>query len=133
MQLTHSLKAPGDPTLEPIQRRNWFHKVCFFKCNLCRYTLDANKQLCKEQHIQAFPTLRVYRAGSLHPVDAAATEEKKKPPNTLATENAAAAAAAAKDAEAVAATPATPATPAKPPQLQFEAYHGRGAVQAESS
>ena len=32
-------------------------------------TVDSNKDLCKEQHVQAFPTLRVYRAGSLHPVD----------------------------------------------------------------
>ena len=32
-------------------------------------TIESNKDLCKEQHVQAFPTLRVYRAGSLHPVD----------------------------------------------------------------
>lgn len=84
-------------------------------------TLDANKQLCKDQHIQAFPTLRVYRAGSLHPVVPArpkAEEEHKV--DTLAAENAAATAAAAKDLDAV-----TPPPPAKTVQLQFEAYHGK--------
>lgn len=95
-------------------------------------TLEANKPLCKDQHIQAFPTLRVYRAGSLHPMESATAETEKKPrasstpaaaASTLAAEDASAAAAAAKDADAVAAP--APATPSQPPQLQFEAYHGR--------
>lgn len=66
-------------------------------------TIESNKDLCKEQHVQAFPTLRVYRAGSLHPVDLVKPAKK-----STASEE-----AASKDLALV-----------EPPQLQFEAYHG---------
>ena len=66
-------------------------------------TVESNKDLCKEQHVQAFPTLRVYRAGSLHPVDLVKPAKK-----STASEE-----AASKDLALV-----------EPPQLQFEAYHG---------
>ena len=39
-------------------------------------TVDSNKDLCKEQHVQAFPTIRVYRACSLHPVDIPKSSKK---------------------------------------------------------
>lgn len=86
-------------------------------------TLDVNRELCREQHIQAFPTLRVYRAGSLHPVQPLSEQIRKKNADTLAAESAAAAAAAEKDAESVQPSPTPPADLA--PQLEFEAYHGK--------
>jgi hypothetical protein len=38
MLLTHSLKPPGDPTLEPMKWKNWFQAFAFGKRNLFRYT-----------------------------------------------------------------------------------------------
>ena len=67
-------------------------------------TVESNKDLCKEQHVQAFPTLRVYRAGSLHPVDLVKPAKK-----STASEE-----AASKDLALV-----------EPPQLQFEGVSRR--------
>ena len=76
-------------------------------------TLDGNKDLCRDQHIQAFPTMRVYRAGSLHPTSGTVQGGTLAPSGGAA---AAAADAAESDLSTVLDVP-------KP--LQFEVYHGR--------
>ena len=55
-------------------------------------TVDSNKDLCKEQHVQAFPTIRVYRAGSLHPVDIPKSSKKSTASDDAASVDLAAAA-----------------------------------------
>jgi hypothetical protein len=36
--VTHSLKPPGDPTLEPMKWKSWFQSLLFLTQLLCRYS-----------------------------------------------------------------------------------------------
>lgn len=85
-------------------------------------TMDANVELCREQRVQAYPTVRVYRAGELHPTEpskrkndaSGSTSKSQSADGTFAAESERAEDAAHRDLDAV-----------EPAQLQFETYHGR--------
>ena len=84
-------------------------------------TMEANEQLCREQRVQAYPTVRVYRAGS---VASRSTGFAKKTTRgddasgsadgSFAAESERAEDAARRESDAM-----------NPAQLQFETYHGR--------
>jgi thiol-disulfide isomerase/thioredoxin len=54
--------------LKPV----WEHTATFYKDNKrvligrCDCTKDENKGLCRDNHIMAFPTVRIYRLGATH-------------------------------------------------------------------